>query len=281
MSRFKNSSSFVAGNAVGEVTLFFLKQKAAYEIYMLGADMALDPNTGASHTGDHIHNTVFDISSKEIKENSFMQNEQYDKRNTMLSVKGNLRDTVVTTSNMQTSIYAYGVIIDKILKENSGIKIYNLCDGAYLKGTIPTKLSSLKLDNVNKKYIKKEIYRYLKSISSFGFTINEKNILKNSLDVVNTLIDEVKRIDKFKIKTYNSFCEERLTFINIVGSQMRKFEAFYLNKLFITYYVTMEQYMGYHFNDKDLKDEANIVKKVKKIWCSQILELANKYKSLV
>lgn len=210
-----------------------------------------------------------------------MEDEYYDTQNTMLSVKGNLRDKVITTSNMQTSIYAYGVIIDKILEENRDIKIYNLCDGAYLRGTIPTLISSLNLYNRNKKYSKKDTLKYLNDIASSGFTINEQNKLNNSIDVVNTLIDEVKKIDKLKIKTYDKFGDERVNFINIVGNSMRKFETFYLNKLFITYYVTMEQYMGYHFNDKDLKNEANLVKKVKKIWCNQILKLAYKYKELL
>ncbi|MEA3314430.1 MAG: 6-hydroxymethylpterin diphosphokinase MptE-like protein [Campylobacterota bacterium] len=281
MSRFKESSSFVAGNSVGEITLHIISILGAKEIYMLGTDMALDQETGATHTDEHIHNTIFDISSKEIKKNSFMENENYDKNNTMLSVKGNFRDKVITTSIMQTSIYAYGVIIEKILQENSSLNIYNLCDGAYLRGTIPTLISSVELNNINKKYNKKDTLKYLTSISSSSFNISERANLNNSLDVVNILIDEIKRLDKLKIKTYDKFGDERVRFINIVGNSMRKFEPFYLNKLFITYYVTMEQYMGYHFNDKNLKDEANLLKKVKKIWCNDILKLAYKYKELV
>jgi hypothetical protein len=54
-----------------------------------------------------------------------------------------------------------------------------------------------------------------------------------------------------------------------------------LRKMLLTYYLTIEPYIGYQLNDKYLKNETNLIKKVKKLWCSQILSLISGYKKLL
>ena len=52
----------------------------------------------------------------------------------------------------------------------------------------------------------------------------------------------------------------------MIANELVVFKKIFVDKIFVNYFYVMEPYLGYQFNDKNLKDEANLVKRSKKIW---------------
>lgn len=280
MGAFKQNSTTVNGYSVGEVTLSVLGILGANSIFLLGTDLALDQDTGATHIDEHQHSTKHEISEEKKELNSFMKDEAYNVASTTQTIKGNLRDRVITTTVMEKSVLAYNKNIRTMKSIDSNLSIYNLSDGAYFDNTIPTHIEEIKIPSKNNDITKDYFVNYLKEYSEVGFNDIEKNELINSLNVIDKIIDETKQIQKLKFKNYTQFVDARLPILNLINNDLKNFRRFYIDRIYLTYFVTMEPYLGFQFNEK-LDNEANYVKKVKKVWCDQILKMAYQYKELV
>lgn len=282
MGAFKKTSITMNGYSVGEITLNLIVALGGDNIYMLGTDLALDQETGETHTDSQATTKIthtIDESTKEL--NSFIKNESFDFHNTKLTVKGNFLDRVVTTTIMERSIASYNKSTKIIMKNNNEIKLYNLSNGAYFDLTIPLNISDLVIPTIKKSLTNSDILNYLKNHSSIGFSDEERNNLSKSIELVNKFINEIEIIKKTKLKSYDNFLIKREPALNMIRIDFKEYQIYYLDRIFINYVLTIEPYLGYHFNDKDLKDEANMVKKVKNIWCKQLLHLAEQYKQIV
>ena len=69
--------------------------------------------------------------------------------------------------------------------------------------------------------------------------------------------------------------------LEYIKHEFKVYKRFYLDSIFINYIFMTEPYIGYQFNDKELKNEANYIKKVKKVWAEHMLAIAHKYKEIV
>ncbi|XPV52513.1 MAG: hypothetical protein ACNI3H_09050 [Halarcobacter ebronensis] len=101
----------------------------ASNVYLLGLDLALDPDTGSSHFDGYLDNKhqLKADSSKEVTNYSFHKN--------IIKVKGNLRNIVETIPIFHISIVQMNSFTKKYLP-NDAI-CYNMSDGAYYEGIVP------------------------------------------------------------------------------------------------------------------------------------------------
>jgi hypothetical protein len=280
MGAFKNNSATFNANTIGEITLNIIATLGANKIYMLGADLALDQETGATHMDEHAHSTKHELTDNKKEINSFAIDRAFTLGSSTIIVKGNFRDEVITTMVYERSIYSYNKSIKVIKNRDESVEIYNLNDGAYLEGTIPTRIEDVIIPTNEYNLTRDDIIEYLKNNSELGFTNNEKSILKQSAKELDNLINEIEKIKNIKVKTYDDFVIQRRDIMRIVYEDLQKFALFYLGAIFSTYFATIEPYLGFQFNEK-LKNEANYIKKVKKVWCEHILGLAQEYKDLI
>ena len=280
MGAFKNNSRTINGYSVGEVTLSFITTLGANEIYMLGTDLALDQETGSTHIDDHQHSTTHDVSNDKKELNSFVKDGTYNLASSTLTIKGNFRDKVITTTTMEKSVMAYNSNMKVLRKQDSSLKVYNLSDGVYLNDTIPMHIENLEIPKKESLITREEIIGFLKAHSEVGFNNEEKELLLKSVDTLEKLVQEVQKINKLKIKTYNQFNDIRYTSLQIINTDLKTHAKFYLDRIFLNYFLMMEPYLGFQFNEK-LENEANYVKKVKKVWCTQMLKIADNYKNLI
>jgi len=281
MGEFKNNSIQFNGYSVGEVGLSILANLGADEIYLLGTDLAFDQETGASHTSDHQRASNFELTEDKMEFNSFMQDGTYCMGDSTTIVKGNFRDKVITSLTMQKSIPSYNKSINIILNKNPNVKIYNMSDGAYFENTIPLEASKVYLKNPKSKLLSKDILSYFKQYSESKLTVEEQRELKKSVNKIDTLIQYINNIKDIKVRTYDQLSDQRAHIINFIKNDLSKFQRYYLDRLFIYYILTVEPYLGYQFNDTNIENEAVLVKKVKKIWIKQLLDLSEEYKEVV
>ncbi|MEA3315260.1 MAG: 6-hydroxymethylpterin diphosphokinase MptE-like protein, partial [Campylobacterota bacterium] len=181
-THFKNNSQELSAYTIGEITLQLISILGANKIYMLGSDMALDQETGSTHISNHKFNKSYNLDKIAKSSNSFIKNENFDLHESTLKVKGNFQEQVITTSRMSKSIEMYNIAINKILSQDNSKKIYNLNNGAYFEGAIPTKIENINIsqfDNIN--LSNNLIIESLKKLSKLGFTNNEINNLKDSI----------------------------------------------------------------------------------------------------
>ncbi|MEA2049980.1 MAG: 6-hydroxymethylpterin diphosphokinase MptE-like protein [Campylobacterota bacterium] len=281
MSGYKHNSFLVQGYSVGEVTLNLAHVLGAREIYLLGSDLALDQETGRSHADGHDNLSAVDITDTKKEHNSAMKTGNYTLSKSTLLAKGNFTDTVVTNVIFEKSIIAYAVVLKRIHDDSPQTKVYNLNDGAYFDGAIPLHIEDVVVSENQSVVTKKRLFDELQEYLSIGFTDAEKLDFKGSVEYIDNLIVFIKELQKLKVKSYMEFNTQRDEILVYVKKDFKKYERFYLDRMFINYIFMTEPYIGYQFNDKELKNEANYIKKVKKIWCSHMLELAYKYKDIV
>ena len=275
MCLIKKKSELLKGYSVGEITLRLLTILGANTIYMLGTDMALDQETGATHIGDHDQVKVQSITENQKEENFFMKDNNSQTKETSLVVKGNFRDTVVTTTAFINSINAYKYNMQIILQQNPNIKIFNLCDGAYLEGITPLKIENAIIPNENKQEL--NIQKELLNHATMGVNTEDIQNIKECIVIVNTLISNIKKFKKIKLKSYQEFRDKRRQILTIIHQHLSSYADLYAGIIFNRYYLTMEAYLGFQFNAK-LTNEKELINRVKIVWCDHMLRLASEYK---
>ncbi|MGJ0353045.1 DUF115 domain-containing protein [Aliarcobacter cryaerophilus] len=262
---FKGNSAFT-GFSIGEVTLDLLLHFNAKRIYTIGLDLALNQETGESHSKD-AGSVVSRLNLDEVQ-----TREVFDDLRSLVKVKGNLKEYVFTTPIFYLSIKQ---VEKKIEPYKDSVEIINLSNnGAYFEGT-------------NVKRIEEIDIKEFKEISNINFKEYLINNSKECLDVDSqeSLKDEIKFLDNdiayiikdIKDKNFKSYEE----FNNII---IEMIEKIYKNKYFKSYQFLFEYYkayipyLSYHFNDKKIKNESKKVNKIKYVFLKQLEGLIDDYK---
>ncbi len=253
---YKGNVAF-SGYSIGEVTLDILLHFNAKNIYTIGLDLAVNQETGDSHS----KNASSGLSTLNL--NEIQTRETFNERKSLIKVKGNHKEEVFTTPLFYVSIKDTEKKIR--ISEIKDLKIYNLSNhGAYFDGTIP-----INKDDINLKTINKEINLKIYLEENSKITLNEesKKIIKKELEFVDTkikvLLDEIENTD---FKNYYEFCEKIMSIL--IEIYENKF--FMIYQYLYQYFLLYIPYLSYYFNDFKIKNEAKQLNKVKKIFLSQI-----------
>ena len=276
-THFKNNSEELNAYSIGEITLQLISILGAKYIYMLGSDMALDQNTGSTHTSTHKFNKSYDID-KLKSNNNFIKGKDFDLYQSTILVKGNFQDKVITTSKMAKSIQMYNIALEKILSKKSDIYIYNLNNGAYFKGATPKKIEDIYISKLKKIDLSNDlIINSLNDCIEIGFNKQEIKELKESVILVKKLISKIKELKKLKFNNYLDFLNHIDIIYQFILQDMQKLHRLQINRVFQNYFSIVVPYLNYQFNDINFNDESKKIKKVKKIFYKQVLFLAKKY----
>jgi hypothetical protein len=151
-------SSPIVGNAG-----FAFGANFSNEIYLCGMDLGYKLNQNI-HASNSFYDNRNDIAKEGIK------------------VKGNFSDDIYTNSLFLSSKRK----IEELIKQKN-LKVYNLSDGAYIKGSIPLKDKTL--PPIDKEKVKKEILSAFKDIK---FDLPKIDLKKILIPVKNTIKKEVK-----------------------------------------------------------------------------------------
>ncbi|UXC29346.1 DUF115 domain-containing protein [Aliarcobacter butzleri] len=259
----KNNLS-VSGFSIGELTLEILFHFNTKEIYLLGFDLALDQQTGDTHSTDS-KSGITKLDLKEIQDRT-----TFHTRKSLIKVKGNLLKEVFTTPLFFKSIK----IAEMFLSSNKGAKVFNLSTtGAFIEGTIPTKIEDIAL----KKFT---ILQY--SINSLLAFLNNNSINKVSSDTESSIKNEIVFLENNIFRLLNNIKNTNIiTFDEFFRNIYQIYELTYdyknISKIIENYFKVITPYLLYHFNDSKLKNETKKVTKVKEIFINQIESLISDY----
>ena len=269
MTRIKQKSKLIEGFSIGEISLELCFLLGANRLYLLGSDLAFDEKSGSSHFGDYQGDSNIYNSQK----NSQKSNIDFKEYTQM--IKGNLRDTVTTNIYFKRSIGLYEDTITKYSQKNSSIQVFNLNDGAYFQGAFPTKIEELQIEKGD---FKIDLSSDLQKSSEIGLNKEELENIDSIVELLDTLSEAIKLVQKRKYKNYTAFVIDRYEIFRIINEDLKRYDGFLPHRVFMLYILSIEPYLGYQFNDKNILNESNILKKVKKIWCIDMLRLIDDYK---
>ncbi|WP_419673255.1 hypothetical protein [Aliarcobacter butzleri] len=160
------------------------------------------------------------------------------------------------------------------MHKNKSTKIYNLSsNGAFFKDTITKKVSNIKINDF--KDLSVDFSKLLEILDTNSenklFEESKKELNKGLKILKNSLKKDLDKIKSTEFTSYDDFLEEIIKII----SQSNKIPHFF--QLFVFYNESIIPYISYYFNNKKMKNEIKILKKVKNIYIKQIENLIDDY----
>ncbi|MCT7484583.1 6-hydroxymethylpterin diphosphokinase MptE-like protein [Aliarcobacter cryaerophilus] len=265
ISLYKNNFAF-SGFSVGEITLNILLQLNIKDIYLIGLDLALNQETGDSHSKDANSRTSrLNLDEEQTRD-------IFDVKKSLIKIKGNLKDEVFTTPFFFASIKNTEM---KILSNGKNTNIYNLSKhGAFFEGTISQEISKINIKNPINIDINNTLAHYLKDNSQKYLDDDSKELLNNELLFleidINMLLNEIKKIE---FKNYDEFLEKILLIPKILFENQSQI----IYQIVYEYFALYIPYLSNYFNNLKIKDENKKVNTIKEIFVKQVTNIINDY----
>lgn len=266
---FKDNDA-VLGFSVGEVTLYLLLNMNVKELYLIGLDLALNQDTGQTHTSiSKSVNRQYDLSVD--KKRDF-----FSLREGLVDVQGNMNESVKTTSLFYNSIK----FVDLFLSNKSeDTQVYNLSrHGAYFVNTTP--LSIKELDISDFKTLKSEQEKIVQCL----FECSKRKLDKSSIESLSIELEFLKEFIQndlavFKgedFQDYKTLLENLKKTVSLI-TEAEKFSKKSITLILKNYMFILIPYLNYHFNDIKVKNEAKKVQQIQQLMIMQIEQIINDY----
>ena len=254
---------------VGSTSLVLAMWLNAKEIYLLGLDLAMDQDTGATHSGEHEYNHT----------HSFEKANEIDYtislRNNLIPVKGNFRETVLTTPLFHVSVRSLSNNIE-VYKDDTQT-IYNLNDGAYFDHTAPTKIKKVSFvenPNIDKTSLHSALFNILDAKAKNSFNDNEILSLKKRLTYAHYILDCLTEYKKKEFTNDTAYLYDLLGVVsNILKVNGR--EGDNLSAIYSSYFQYVMPYMMDLMNTKEVTKLMKHLQKVDALFiqgCEDIIQ---------
>lgn len=254
--------------SVGEYTYTIFLLFGATNMFILGLDLALDPDTLQTHGEAHPFN------SKGVENNN---SSDYSYKTAIEYTKGNFLEKVPTLTLYKISIGEFQRFT-KMLKRTDH-QVFNLGNGAYLEGAIPLKINDYdwsQFKKLNRKKIDKEINNFFNSVSSSNFSMDDKMLVQYQINEAKKLKDMIEIFSKEALNDSSSYLEQ-LSKLSWNMSDMQKTTHSDLAEVYYEYFKTILSYIFDLFNTKELIDLETRVQELHTILVEQMLKISNLY----
>ncbi|NPA73752.1 MAG: motility associated factor glycosyltransferase family protein [Epsilonproteobacteria bacterium] len=269
-TRYRFNKGHLESVSVGEIGYALSLLFGAKDIYLLGLDLALDPESKSTHAKGHLSSK----SKKEIKD--AMSNDGVSLRGSEFYVKGNFLDKVPTLPVFDVSIHLVNEFSQKFKKPYQNV--YNLNNGAYFEGAVPTKSYDVDLSDFQEKnsaFIS-TIYSFLMDNASSEMDEEEKIVFKQRVQEAK---DKRFEIVGFASQRYPSMEQFQKAFVriaeNLIYTPNKK--AGEISQIYSIYLENIGGYIGDFFNTVDIDNPKRNIKKFQKIISKQFLKIIDKY----
>lgn len=262
----------VQGFSVGEVAVGLLLNMNVKELYLVGLDMALNKDTGDTHSKGDTSADMLQYNNK--NEATIVDGKEVVGIKTgLIKVKGNFEEEVFTSRLYNASLECLNEILEE--KDND-VNIYNLSEhGAYFNKTIPTRLDDIKAKETLAINID-DVIENFRAFSSNKLSDYSKSIVNEEINFIGNLVsNDLEILKKTDFKSFDEFNEKFFElFIKLIqldsGLEIRHI-------IFKNYFVIVFNYLNYHFNDIKVKNESSKVVKIKIVLIKQLEELIDDY----
>lgn len=261
----------ITGPSIGEMTYALSLIFAPDEVYLLGLDLAFDPETGKSHFEGYNEKSQFSVDrDASLEKFSFRKN--------VMKIKGNLRDFVETTAVFDISIKQLNAFTN-IYNPDRKIKVYNLSDGAYFVDVEPKDIKDIdfsKYNEIDKTSFVSEIKNCLATVSSNEFSTEDLEFIKNKIEDAKKLKINV---DNLLLANKHSSIEKYLVCIESLDKEFEKKEYACddLNTTILNYCRYNLPYIFFILNLKNIDNPKAHIKKMNKNLHTQLSKIINTY----
>lgn len=284
---FDNSQSYkkgfgkISSPSVGELAYSFMLSFDAKDIYLLGLDLALDPDTKQRYAdADH--------SSNITQETQDIHNTQLE--GTIIEVEGNFLDTVPTLPIFKMSIDTFAAISDKVKEADQSV--FNLNNGAKLEGSTPLKIKDIDMKKIPS--FKKD-EQYIKELKDFFDNNSENMANQDDIDLFEGFIKGARKLldilNEYKEKEiYDIIDDNMISFAKLIDSlqtidinDTKDINVLYTIMLKYNQFIT--SYIIAFFNTNEIKDPVKHFKYIYETYLQQsekiiaiYLDIMEKYK---
>jgi len=272
LAHYKQNYGTLTAPSIGETTYALSLIFGTKTLYLLGLDLALDPDTKKSHSDKHKFSTILEEENSE-------KNEDYTSiYHTISYIKGNFLPEVPITPLFRLSVIGFEKISKKLLINNQ--KIYNLNNGAYLEGSIPKMVEDIDMNsfnNIDKKDIQLSLHNELNKISQNYANEDDIQYLTKQLDEAERLLKFINHFNEtVHISNYDIYMKSFYKLSSeLIG--LNKEDFLDINHIFYSYMQYTSSHIFDLFNTKNLKNTKRHIKKINSIFTNEILKILDRY----
>jgi hypothetical protein len=265
---YKKGFGRLSAPSVGEYTYGLFLIFGAKNLFLLGIDLALDNETFQSHGGLHPFQT-----KGEIDETSAV----LDPTVSVEYIKGNLLEKVPSNAGYKMSHAQFEVFSDSLKKQDT--LVYNLSNGAYLKGAEPLHLADFDWNQyppLENQKIHDEIILFLNDISSNEFNSDDKSTMIHQVTEAKKLEKIIKQFQKKKFAHIQAYLDA-LGQLSWDLSDMDYRRNSDLAQVYYEYFQIILSYIFDMFNTKDLKSPNKHLTQINAILIQQLFKISKLY----
>lgn len=265
---YKKGFGRLSAPSVGEYAYGLFLIFGAKKIFMLGIDLALDSDTLQTHGGFH-----FAQRKGEVNE----MNASLDPHVSIEYVRGNFLDQVPAIAAYKLSHDQLEIFTDTLKRDYHSV--YNLSNGAYLKGCEPLRIDEYKwgeLPLLQSTEIHQELNNFFNTIGSDDFNAEDRNQLKHQLKEAKKLEKIIKQHQKKKFANIEAYLNS-LAKLSWDLSDMDYRAHSDLAQVYYEYFPIILNYIFDLFNTKELDNPNKHIAKIDAILVRQLLKMSQLY----
>ncbi len=265
---YKKGFGRLSAPSVGEYTYGLFLIFGAQKIFMLGIDLALDSETLQTHGGFHAYQTQGEINEKSAS---------LDPNTTVDFVRGNFLERVPILAPYKISHAQFEIFTDTL--KTSEISVYNLSNGAYLKGADPLHIEDYsweKLAPLDSQDIQRKLTHFFNSIGEANFNTEDRSQIKYQVNEAKKLEKIIKQFQKKKFANAEAYLIA-LAQLAWDLSDMDYKRRSDLAQVYYEYFPIVLSYIFDLFNTKDLENPNKHVVQINAILMKQLLKMSSLY----
>ncbi len=263
-TRYKTDSLKPAAPCIGSLSFQLLLLLKVKKIFLLGLDLAIDKQSGATHSSSHSYKEKLSLSAIATEQESI------DYKHSLISIQGNLTQEMFTTPHFLTSIES--INLSTQFFKHSFQEIFNLSDGAKF-----TNIHALEIKKTNLKTIQKSpiVLKYT--------PLNQQDIqnLQIHLSVAKELYTQLSKYPK--VSTQNQLTEQFKAIYSLIHKDIMlgEYEIYKILDLYIqTVFIQIFDRLNHYNKAIDIQKLhafiLNDMKKIIKIYTSTLERICKK-----
>jgi hypothetical protein len=259
---YKNDSLKPSSPCVGSLAYQLLLILKAKYIYLLGLDLAVDIQTGKTHSGDHQDQKI--LTKDEKNKNELIYKES------LFEIDGNFDKNVKTVGGFYSSILAIEYFTP--LLQNDYHQVYNLSDGAKLSKAMPLRVDDIDLKNMKNISITK-LESFIKKHSNDFLSDTELETFEYKLSHAKKMQQVLRNFNNKRFDCIEEYIEQLISHI-ILQDDINRYE---LSKVLDTYLKYILSHIYNFFNTSNLNDCEQHLDNLSKLLQKHILGIIEYY----
>lgn len=268
-TKYYDNFGSLSASCVGSYSTVLAIKLGFKNSYLLGLDLALDQISGATHSDEHFLNTTQDLSRANKLEHTISL------RNNIVPIKGNFKPIVYTLPEFVRSVQTLCSFIP-ILKDDTQT-IYNLNDGAFLKGTVAIQVADIKnFVPIDKTMFNTQISAIFETHSQIFMNKDDLESMERRLQNAKTVL---ATIEQYRQKEYTNENRYMYDLLGVVGDilKFKGKEADSLTGVFSLFFQYTIPYIVDIMNTQKITKIMTHMKKIDSELIDGMLNIVNRY----